>query len=406
MLYETYTLRNGIRLIFQPDKNAVTYCGMIINAGSRDEEEHEFGMAHFIEHLLFKGTEKRRSRHIINRLEDVGGELNAYTAKEETVVFASVLNEYAERAVELIADVVMHSVFPPKEIEKEVEVILDEIQSYNDTPAELIYDDFEEVLFDNHALGHNILGSPELLARFTKSDALRFVEKHYRPEEMVFFAFGNIDFKQLIRWANKYFECVVNVKTTEKRVAPAIYIPQRKEIIRNTCQTHFMVGNCAYNLYHSNRLGMHLLNNILGGQGMNSLLNLSIREKHGLVYQVESNYQGLTDTGMWSVYFGCDPDNADRCEQLVYKELKKLREQKISDRLLRKYKVQLMGQMTIANEMKEQFALGLGKSFLRFGKVDDLNSIRQRIDAVTADQLQLIANEIFEPERLSVLKYS
>ena len=404
-LLHTHTLSNGIKLIWQPEKTAVAHCGMIINTGSRDESEKQFGMAHFIEHLLFKGTKKRRSRHIINRLEDVGGELNAYTSKEETVVYASVLNEYAERAIELIGDIVLHSTFPQKEIEKEVEVVLDEIQSYNDSPAELIYDDFEEILFDQHSLGHNILGTSQLLTGYTHDDASQFFNQHYRPEEMVFFALGNINEKQLLRWAEKYFQSDNTISPAQKRISPTIYVPQQKKIDRNTHQTHFMLGNRAYNLHHSNRLGMVLLNNILGGQGMNSLLNLSLREKHGLVYQVESNYQGLTDTGMWNVYFGCDPDNADRCEQLVRKELKKLREQPLSDRLLRKYKLQLMGQLAISNEMKEHLALSLGKSFLRFGKVDSLEVIHQRIDAITAEQLQTIANEIFEPNQLSVLKY-
>jgi Predicted Zn-dependent peptidases len=404
-LLHTHTLSNGIKLIWQPEKTAVAHCGMIINTGSRDESEKQFGMAHFIEHLLFKGTKKRRSRHIINRLEDVGGELNAYTSKEETVVYASVLNEYTERAVELIGDIVLHSTFPQKEIEKEVEVVLDEIQSYNDSPAELIYDDFEEILFDQHSLGHNILGTSQLLTGYTHDDASQFFNQHYRPEEMVFFALGNINEKQLLRWAEKYFQSDNTISPAQKRISPTIYVPQQKKIDRNTHQTHFMLGNRAYNLHHSNRLGMVLLNNILGGQGMNSLLNLSLREKHGLVYQVESNYQGLTDTGMWNVYFGCDPDNADRCEQLVRKELKKLREQPLSDRLLRKYKLQLMGQLAISNEMKEHLALSLGKSFLRFGKVDSLEVIHQRIDAITAEQLQTIANEIFEPNQLSVLKY-
>jgi len=404
-LLHTHTLSNGIKLIWQPEKTAVAHCGMIINTGSRDESEEQFGMAHFVEHLLFKGTKKRRSRHIINRLEDVGGELNAYTSKEETVVYASVLNEYTERAIELIGDIVLHSSFPQKEIEKEVEVVLDEIQSYNDNPAELIYDDFEEILFDQHSLGHNILGLPQQLTGYTHDDAQRFFDEHYRPEKMVFFVLGNTNEKQLLRWAEKYFQPDNTTSTTQKRTSPTVYIPQHKKIDRNTHQTHFMLGNRAYDLHHSNRLGMVLLNNILGGQGMNSLLNLSLREKHGLVYQVESNYQGMTDTGMWNVYFGCDPNNADRCEQLVYKELKKLREQPLSDKLLRKYKLQLMGQLAISNETKEHLALSIGKSYLRFGKVDSLEVVRQRINAITAEQLQTIANEIFQPEKLSVLKY-
>ena len=405
MTYQTHTLPNGLRLIYKPDKAAVSYCGMVINTGSRDETDSEQGMAHFIEHMLFKGTSKRRSGHIINRLEHVGGELNAYTTKEETVVFAIVLNEHFERAIELVSDVVLHSTFPQKEIEKEVVIILDEIQSYNDNPSELIFDDFEEMIFEHHPIGHNILGRAELLEHYTTADAVRFVSKQYCPQEMVFFALGDLNFKQLIRWAEKYLQTDNIQNLQPKRVSPANYAPSRREIEKNTHQVHFMLGNRSYDLFHPNRMGMYLLNNILGGPGMNSLLNLSLREKHGLVYNVESNYQPFTDTGMWSVYFGCDTENATRCEQLVFSELQKLREIKLSENALKKYKLQLMGQMAIANEQKENLALSLGKSILRYGHIADLETVRKRIEAVTAEQLQMIANEVFDVEKLSVLKY-
>lgn len=405
MIYQTYTLSNGLRIIHKPDNGAVSYCGIVINTGTRDELESEQGMAHFIEHLLFKGTSKRRSGHIINRLEHVGGELNAYTSKEETVVFATVLNEHFERAMELVADITLHSVFPQKEIDKEVVIILDEIQSYNDNPSELIFDDFEEMIFAHHPIGNNILGKAELLEQYTTADAINFVNKHYFPEQMVFFVLGDLNFKQLIRWAEKYLQTNHTTKRVSERFSPTAYTPSRREVEKNTHQVHFMLGNRAYNLHHSNRMGMYLLNNILGGPGMNSLLNLSLREKHGLVYNVESNYQPFTDTGMWSVYFGCDVENAARCEQLVYNELQKLREQPISENALKKYKLQLMGQMAIANEQKENLALGLGKSFLRYGQIADLETIRKRIESITSEQLQNIAIEVFDVEQLSVLKY-
>lgn len=405
MTYQTHTLPNGIRLIHKPDNSEVTYCGLAINAGSRDESEQELGMAHFVEHMLFKGTTKRRSGHIINRLEHVGGELNAFTSKEETVVYAAVLNAHFERAMELISDIVLHSTFPQKEIEKEVVIILDEIQSYNDSPSELIYDDFEELLFAHHPIGHNILGKSELLEKYTTADAVNFIQKQYQPNEMVFFSTGNQNFKQLVRWAEKYLQTDKADNPTTNRVAPDSYVPVRCEISKNTHQVHFMAGNRAYDLYHPNRLGMYLLNNILGGPGMNSLLNLSLREKHGLVYNVDSSYQPFTDTGMWCVYFGCDTENASRCEQLVYAELQKLREQPLKESALKKYKLQLMGQMAIANEQKENLALSLGKSFMRYGKIDDLETIHQKIEAITAEKLQEIANEIFNPEKMSVLKY-
>ena len=405
MTYQTYTLPNGLRIIHKPDESAVTYCGIVINTGSRDETETEQGMAHFIEHMLFKGTDKRRSGHIINRLENVGGELNAYTSKEETVVYAIVLKEYFERAIELVSDIVLHSTFPQKEIDKEVVIIVDEIQSYNDSPSELIFDDFEELLFANHPIGHNILGKSELLEKYCTVDAVRFVQKHYRPEEMVFFVLGDLDFNQVVRWAEKYLKTESSDVRNSERNSPTSYQPAKKEIIKNTHQVHFMLGTRAYDLYHPNRMGMYLLNNILGGPGMNSLLNLSLREKHGLVYNVESNYQPFTDTGMWSVYFGCDSENAARCEQLVYAELQKLREQPLSENALKKYKLQLMGQMAISSENKENLSMSLGKSFLRYGKIDDLEVVKQRIEEITAEKLQEIANEIFNPEQLSVLKY-
>ena len=405
MDYQTYTLPNGLKIIHKPDNTAVTYCGMVINTGSRDEGNDEQGMAHFIEHMLFKGTEKRRSGHIINRLENVGGELNAYTSKEETVVYAIVLKEYFERAMELVSDIVLHSTFPQKEIEKEVVIIVDEIQSYNDSPSELIFDDFEEMIFANHPIGHNILGKPALLEKYTTGDAVRFIKRQYKPEEMVFFVLGDLDFNQLVRFGEKYLKADTTGTESLPRISPTSYHPVRKEIDKNTHQVHFMMGNRSYDLYHPDRMGMYLLNNILGGPGMNSLLNLSLREKHGLVYNVESNYQPFTDTGMWSVYFGCDTENATRCEQLVYAALQKLCDQPLSENALKKYKLQLMGQMAISSEHKENFALSLGKSFLRYGKIEDLETVKQLIEVITAEKLKEIAIEMFDPNELSVLIY-
>ena len=406
MDYQIHTLPGGFRLIYSRAQASVSYCGVVVNAGSRDELENEFGMAHFVEHMLFKGTEKRRSIHIINRLEHVGGDLNAFTSKEETVVYAAVLNEYLERAVELMADIVFHSQFPQAEIDKEVEVILDEIDSYNDTPSELIYDDFENILFSRHALGHLILGDAGRLQSFTTADAQRFVKRQYVPGQMVFFFSGDVPFKKVLRWVEKYFEMPeTTVDAPLFRSAPNDYVPQTCVFEKDTHQTHVAIGNRAYDLYHADRMGMYLLNNILGGPGMSSLLNLSLREKRGLVYTVDSTYQPFTDTGEWCVYFGCDPDHADKCEELVYKELKKLRDNRLSEVVLHKYKLQLMGQMAIASENRENMAISLGKSCLRYGYVDDLSEVRRKIDAITAGQLLRIANEVFVPEQLTVLKY-
>lgn len=404
MEYQIHTLSNGLRLIYKPDKLAVTYCGIVINAGSRDEMEDEQGTAHFVEHLLFKGTHKRQYRHIINRLEYVGGELNAYTSKEETVVYAAVLQEHLEKAIDLIGDIVFHSTFPQKEIDKEKIIIIDEIQSYHDSPSELIYDDFEGLLFD-YPLGHNILGQPELLENFRSVDARNFVERFYLPGEMVFFVLGNIHEAKLIRWAEKYLVNGSDRKRQHHRKAPGEYLPANTSYERGTFQVHYMLGNRSFNIHHTDRVGMYLLNNILGGPGMNSLLNLSLREKNGLVYNVDSVFQPLTDTGMWTVYFACDADNFKRCEHLVRQELRKLREGRISESRLKKYKLQLLGQMAISMEQKENHAIGLGKSLLRYGKVDTMDVMREHIMELTGEKLQDIAQKVFDEKKLSSLKY-
>lgn len=407
MEYHSYTLSNGIRVIIQPDDGAISYCGVVINVGSRDEEEHQYGMAHLIEHMLFKGTEKRNSRHIINRLEDIGGELNAFTSKEETVIYTTVLNEYTERALELLADVVFHSTFQQKEIDKEVEVILDEIQSYSDSPSELIFDDFEELLFENNPLAHNILGDASLLPSFNTNTTVQFQKHFYSQRDIVLFVVGNLPMKKLNRWIDKYFQDQEHNKqqAATERSAPLAYLPKKIEVIKQTHQVHVLMGCPCYNMHDEKKLPMLLLNNIIGGQGMNSLLNLSLREKHGLVYQVESNYQALTDAGLWNIYFACDNSDLDKCKSLISRDLKKLREQKIPDRQLSKYKLQFMGQLAIANEIKESKALGLAKSFLHFDKVDDLNTIRKFVEAINSEQLINIANEMFEENRLSFLQY-
>jgi predicted Zn-dependent peptidase len=405
MDYQIITLDNGIRIIYKYDPMPVVYCGMVINAGSRDETENELGMAHFVEHMLFKGTQKRHSGHIINKLEHVGGELNAYTSKEETVVYAAVLEEHLEKAVDLTGDIIFNSIFPEKELEKERIIILDEIQSYNDSPSELIYDEFEEILFQNHPIGNNILGTPELLKSYSNSDLKNFTRRNYKPDQMVFFVLGKADEKKLKRWGEKYFNPEKQTTEQTKRLEPSIISPTAKEIKKDTFQIHYMLGNRACNLYHKDKTAMYLLNNILGGPGMNSLLNLSLREKNGLVYNVDSSYQPMTDTGMWTVYFGCDPENFKRCEKLVLQELRKLRDIRISENALKKYKMQLLGQTAIASENKENLSINMGKSLLRYGKVELPAVMREHILSITSEKLQEIANEVFREDQLSTLKY-
>lgn len=401
-----FTLENGLNIVFKPDAGPVTYCGMVVNTGSRDEYPEEYGMAHFVEHMLFKGTQKRKSMQIINQLEHVGGELNAYTSKEETVIYASVLNEFSEKAIELIADVTFHSIFPEDELNKERTIIFDEIQSYNDSPAELIYDDFEELLFDGHSLAHNILGTIPVLENISREDLKSFVARQYTPKEMVFFISGNIGIKKLTNWMSKYLSEQHVSQNVSPRIAPQNYNPNHRTEAKGTHQAHFILGNRAYNLYHPQRMGMYLLNNILGGPGLNSLLNISLREKNGLVYNVDSVYQPLTDTGMWTVNFGCDPENTDRCAQLVLKTLKKLREEKLSDITLKRSKMQLAGQMALASENKENMALSMGKSYLRYHQVDDITTIRKKIEEITSNQLREIAQEIFCETQFSRLIYT
>ncbi len=406
MTYETYTLANGIRLIHKPDDSPVAYCGIGVNTGTRDEKENEQGMAHFVEHMLFKGTQKRKAWHIINRLESVGGEINAYTTKEETFVYATVLKEDFERAMELTIDIVFHSTFPANELEKEIDIVLDEINSYKDSPSELIYDDFEELLFANYPIGKNILGSEKSLPQFTSNDLKSFVNNNYCTTEMVFFSLGNIKFDKIIHWAEKYLGHIPYSSRLQNRETPLIYTPQHIQTSKDTYQVHYMLGNRAYDLQEKEkRLGLYLLNNILGGPGMNSLLNLALRERNALVYNVESNFTSYSDTGVWNIYFGCDPKNMKRCEKLVFAELDKLNQQKISDYQLQKSKKQLMGQMAISSENKENLILSMGKSYLHYNKVDSDAEIREQINVVSSQNILDIANEIFDKNKFTILVY-
>ena len=406
MNYNTHTLPNGIRIIHAPRPSAVAYCGFAIDAGTRDEDITQQGMAHFVEHLLFKGTEKRRAWHILNRMEYVGGDLNAYTNKEETVVYSAFLVEHFPRAVELLADIVFHSTFPQAEIDKEVEVIIDEIQSYEDSPAELIFDDFEELLFPDHPLGRNILGKPDVLRGFKSEDALRFTSRYYRPENMIFFVQGDVDFKQVIRLVEKSSARLEGNAFTMERKRPQVYVPQSLTLHRDTHQAHVMIGGRAYDAHNEKRTALYLLNNILGGPGMNSRLNVALRERSGLVYQVEANLTSYTDTGVFSIYFGTEHEDVERCIRLVKKELKRLCDKPLSDTQLRAAKKQIIGQIGVARDNAESTALGMAKTFLHYGKVDDPKELFRRIEALTARELWEVSNEMFAEDYLSTLIYT
>ena len=406
--YNTHTLPNGLRIIHLPSSSRVVYCGYQIAAGTRDESPGEEGMAHFCEHMTFKGTEKRNALQIINALEGLGGELNAFTNKEDTTFYAAISKEHFTQAVNVLTDIVFHSQYPQQEIDKEVEVICDEIESYNDSPAELIYDEFENILFEGHPLGHNILGKAEQLRTYTTEDALRFVHRYYRPDNAIFFAYGDIDFKRLVKsleFRIESLEFATAIPETKEHNNSKLSILNSKLITKDlgTHQSHVMLGTRAYDIHHPLRIPLYLLNNILGGPGMNARLNLSLRERNGLVYTVESTMVSYSDTGIWSVYFGCDPHDVKKCLHLVRRELDKVMQKPLSATQLHNAKRQLKGQIAIACDNREQFALDFGKSFLHYGWEKDITHLYDSIDKVTAEDIQKVANELFATEKLTTL---
>ncbi|MCW4128611.1 insulinase family protein [Prevotella copri] len=413
MKYNTYTLDNGLRIIHLPSDSKVVYCGYQINAGTRNEEPGEEGLAHFCEHVTFKGTERRKAWHILNCLESVGGDLNAYTNKEGTVYYSAILKEHIARAVDLLSDIVFHSVYPQAEIDKEVEVICDEIESYNDSPAELIYDEFENILFKGSPLGHNILGTAEQVRRFTTEDALRFTQKLYRPDNAIFFAYGDIDFKKLVKLIGRALaDSVGNKKSVSsvKSVGLENYPSVGEEIAgqtivvqKNTHQAHVMIGTRAYDVNDDRRMPLYLLNNMLGGPGMNAKLNLALREHNGLVYTVESTMVSYGDTGTWSIYFGCDEHDVKRCLRLVRKELDKFMQKPLSDAQLKAAKKQIKGQIGVACDNRENFALDFGKSFLHYGWEKNVDRLYEQVDEITAAQIQAVAQDLFDKDRLTTL---
>ena len=460
MKYNTHTLDNGLRIIHLPSDSKVVYCGYQINAGTRNEEPGEEGLAHFCEHVTFKGTERRKAWHILNCLESVGGDLNAYTNKEGTVYYSAILKEHIARAVDLLSDIVFHSVYPQAEIDKEVEVICDEIESYNDSPAELIYDEFENILFKGSPLGHNILGTAEQVRSFTTEDALRFTRKLYRPDNAIFFAYGDIDFKKLVKLIGKALADDDSGKLAEKgchadfaddadfsgetgdtgfagardsEITQMSQAPQMTQISRgamdsqgaidsmgsmdpmgspagqtivmqkNTHQAHVMIGTWAYDVNDDRRMPLYLLNNMLGGPGMNAKLNLALREHNGLVYTVESTMVSYGDTGTWSIYFGCDEHDVKRCLRLVRKELDKFMQKPLSDAQLKAAKKQIKGQIGVACDNRENFALDFGKSFLHYGWEKNVDRLYEQVDEITAAQIQAVAQELFDKNRLTTL---
>ena len=403
----TCELSNGLRIVQMPSASKVVYCGYVFNIGTRDEESSQVGMAHFVEHLLFKGTKRHKAWYILNRMERVGGDLNAFTNKEETTIYSIFLQEHFQRAAELLTDIVFNSTFPQEEIDKEVNVIIDEIQSYEDTPSELIFDDFEAMLFKGHSLGHAILGEPDTLHTFRTEDALRFVRRYYRPNNCVFFLHGNIDIRVIARVLERLTSDFLYDSTLQiaPRVAPPICAGFGEKRSRRVYQSHVLLGSRAYDAHNPRRTALYLLNNILGGPGMNSRLNVSLREKHALVYNVESNLTSYTDSGTFSVYYAADPNLYSRCSLAVSRELKLLCEKRLTPSQLAAAKRQIIGQLTISFDDSENVAMDLGKSILHYNRFDSLPSIYKRVEAVTSDDLLEVANEVIHPSLLSNIDY-
>lgn len=408
--YLTKTLPNGMRIIFRPSSSAVVYIGIAVAAGTRHEQTGEEGLAHFCEHLTFKGTRRRSAVQIINAIEGVGGELNAFTNKEDTVYYCAIHRRHLRQAVDVLTDIVFCSTYPQQEVEKECQVVCDEIESYEDSPAELIYDEIENLLFDGHPLGHNILGTREQVCSFTAADVQRWAARHYRPANCVFFASGDIDFALLCKLASQTHGDIgtpTQAPVPLPVAAPPVPQASPQPIIRHrgTHQAHVMLCTTAYAADDPRRWALYLLNNIVGGPGMNSRLNLSLRERRGLVYSVDSTMGSYSDTGLWCTYFGCDADDVRHCLRLVHSELQRLVDRPLSDRQLHKAKQQIEGQLAIVADNREQFVLDFAKNYLHQGTERDLDDIMAHISALTPYDLQQVAADIFAPSRLVTLVY-
>lgn len=403
----THTLPNGIRLVHMPVASPVAHCGILINTGSRDELLHQHGMAHFIEHVIFKGTGKRKAHHILSRMEDVGGEINAYTTKEETCVHTSFFNNYYDRAFELMADIVFNSIFPDKEINREREVIIDEINSYKDSPYEEIFDEFEEIVFNNNPLGRNILGTKESLLSYSREQLVDFYKNNYPVNEMVISSVSSVSFKKIVASFNKHFYDIPLKERQSNRILfnNSSYKKSTTKKEHTTYQSHCLIGNLAYSANDESRLTLHLLNNLLGGPGMNSRLNMTLREKKGLAYNIESNYNAFCDIGIIQIYYGTDRKNLDKCRDLILKELKLLRNNPLGTVQLHRAKKQLIGQIAISSEINENQMFALGHNLLLFDRIESLEEITAKIEKISALELCTSANQIFDEDQLSSLIY-
>ncbi len=405
MPHNIIRLKNGLRLVHKETNSAISHFGVLVSAGTRDESLNQMGLAHFVEHTIFKGTEKRNAFRIISRMEAVGGDLNASTSKEETYFHTSFLSADYPRAIELLSDIFFHSTFPEKELEKEKTVVLEEINYYKDSPSELIFDDFEDLVFEGHDLGKNILGTKRSVKKLKRQDILEFIAQNYTLENVVLASVGNISTGKLLRLCEHYFgeECVPTIR--RERTPFTQYVPKSRSVKKSTQQTNVMLGLPAYSIKDDKRVPFLLLNNLMGGQGMNTRLNMSVREKKGLVYSIESNYTSFSDTGLFAIYFGCENHNKNRALDIIYKEISKVREQKLGTMQLFYAKKQFVGQLALSNETKLNEMLALGHTSLFFDEVDTMEESLAEIESVTAEQILEVANEILLPDQFSTLVF-
>jgi len=405
MEYNVHTLPNGIRILHVPAASAISHACIIVNTGSRDEPEGKAGLAHFIEHLIFKRTEKRSTNQILNRLESVGADLNAYTTKEYTCVHASFLNPYLDRTLDLFNDIIFHSTFPEEEMDKEKSVILDEISSYLDQPEEAINDDFEDMLFAGHALGNNILGTTESVQNFTREDVINFRKANYRTNEIVVAVLGNYTLNSVVNKGTKYFADVEENNPVKKRIKPGILPQSNTTIYKPIMQAHCILGTQAYSTYQSQKVPLMLLNNYFGGNGMSSVLNLQIREKYGIAYTIESNFSPLSDTGIFSIYFGTDKEKQVKALSLIFKEIKKLREHPLNELQLQKAKNKFIGQIALGEENRIGLIISMAKSLIDHNKIDSLETVFEKINAVTTSQMAEVTDEILNIEQLNIFTF-
>lgn len=394
-----------MRLVCAPSPTDTIYCGIAVGSGTRHELESESGIAHFTEHLTFKGTQRRSSRQIITRIESVGGDLNAFTGKEETVYYCACHRQHLSRALDLLFDIVYRSTYPQSEIDKEVEVVIDEIESYNDSPSELIYDDFEAQLFHGHPLGRNILGDEQRLRQYTHDDILAYAQRQYRPERSVLFVYGNVSESQILRHIPTI--SMPHDATPHPTIPPANTIASGTYTYdKGTHQSHVMIGARSFGGNDPRHLALYLANNILGGPGLSSRLSLALREKSALVYTVESTLTTYTDTGVWAVYYGCDHHDVKRCQRLVERELHRLIDSPLSPRTLDAAKRQLTGQIALSYDTPESVAIGMGKRMLHYNRTLSLQTLIDRINDITPEQVLEAARQVFNPERLTILHYT